>query len=368
MRDTVFVPSFGNRPRNLVGREEIIFEFESSLQSVPGSRERTILMLGQRGSGKTVLLLEFAEIAREKGFIVSSPTVVSKDMPTRILEKLQSEGEDHLPGAKAQFAGGSVSAFGFGGGFDLKLEDQNPKSFAWKLSEICSNLNQKGKPVLILVDEVQAGREELRQLIVAYQEMIGAGLDVCMVLAGLPTAVSSVLNDHVLTFLNRATRIHLPPLRIGDIDIYYQNAFSDLNIQIDDDMVSTAAEETRGSPYLMQLIGHYIVLNAKEGCSITERQFSSALLRAKKDFMNDICGTSLAALSDKDISFLAAMAVDGEATSVSAIASRLNCTSSLVQTYKRRLTQAGIISQPRRGTVQFAIPYLRDYLYENYSQ
>ncbi len=368
MRDTVFVPSFGNRPRNLVGREEIISKFEASLQSAPGSRERAMLMLGQRGSGKTVLLLEFAEIARKQGCIVASPTVVSKEMPTRILEKLRSEGEDYLPGTKAQFSGGSVSAFGFGGGFDLKLEDQEPKSFAWNLSQICSALNKNGKPVLILIDEVQANQEELRQLIVAYQEMVGEGMDIFMVLAGLPTSISSVLNDHVLTFLNRAVKIHLPPLRTGDIEFYYQKAFTDLNIRLDDVQISAAAKETDGSPYLMQLIGHYIVLSAEERSCVTEAQFSSALQRAKEDFMNDICGTALAPLSDKDIAFLAAMAMDGETTEISAVISRLNCTSSLAQTYKRRLIQSGIIRQPRRGAVQFAVPYLRDYLYKNYAE
>ena len=368
MRDTVFVPSFGNRPRNLVGREEILRGFEASLQSAPGSRERAMLMLGQRGSGKTVLLLEFADIAKKRGCIVASPTVVSKEMSARILEKLRSEGEDYLSGTKAQFAGGSVSAFGFGGGFDLKLEEQAPKSFAWNLSNICSELNQNGKPVLILIDEVQANQEELRQLIVSYQEMVGEGMDVFLVLAGLPAVISSVLNDHVLTFLNRSVKINLPPLRIGDIAFYYQKAFADLNLCLQEEQISVAARETDGSPYLMQLIGHYIVLSADEGSHITEHQFSAALQRAKEDFMNDICGTALAPLSEKDIAFLAAMAVDGDTAEISAIISRLNCTSSLAQTYKRRLIQTGIIRQPRRGTVQFAVPYLRDYLYKNYAE
>ena len=50
MKDTYFVPAFGNRPRNLVGREEILQIFQDNLQSLPGSRERSTLILGQRGS------------------------------------------------------------------------------------------------------------------------------------------------------------------------------------------------------------------------------------------------------------------------------------------------------------------------------
>ena len=89
MQDTVFVPSFGNPPRNLVGREDTLRAFEDLFQSVPGSRERVMLLLGQRGSGKTVLLLQLAELAKKRGYVVASPTIVSKELPTRILEKLK---------------------------------------------------------------------------------------------------------------------------------------------------------------------------------------------------------------------------------------------------------------------------------------
>ena len=366
MRDTIFVPSFGNRPRNLVGREEIISAFESALRNPPGSRERAMLILGQRGSGKTVLLLEFADVARKYGCVVASPTVVSQEMPVRILEKLQSDGEPYLPGTRNRITGASVSAFGFGGGIDLKSEELDSKSFAGKLSGLCSELNKRGKPVLLLVDEVQAEQKELRQLIIAYQEMVGEGLDVFIVLAGLPTTVSAVLNDHVLTFLNRASKIDLPPLKIGDIEFYYKKVFSELNIRLRDEQISRAAEKTGGSPYLMQLIGHYIALSAEAGDSVSDSQFSATIQRAREDFMNDICETTLAPLSGKDIAFLAAMAVYGEAVEMADVISKLHCTASLAQTYKRRLIQAGVIRQPRRGIVQFAVPYLRDYLYKNY--
>lgn len=59
--DTIFSPSFGNRPSYLVGRETIIREFMHGLESEPGNRDRAMVLLGQRGSGKTVLLWELAE-------------------------------------------------------------------------------------------------------------------------------------------------------------------------------------------------------------------------------------------------------------------------------------------------------------------
>lgn len=77
--DTIFAPSFGNRPSQLVGREPQIGTMLAGLDSAPGSRERSIVMLGQRGSGKTVLLWELAERARARGWTVASPTILRGD-------------------------------------------------------------------------------------------------------------------------------------------------------------------------------------------------------------------------------------------------------------------------------------------------
>lgn len=368
MQDTVFVPSFGNPPRNLVGREDTLRSFENLFQSVPGSRERVMLLLGQRGSGKTVLLLQLAELARKRGYVVASPTIVSKELPTRILEKLKDDGDAYLDKPKPRIVGGNIEVAGTGGGIVIEHEDEPEKSFSWRLSRLCSELNKKKKPVLILVDEVQANQDSLRELIVAYQEMVGQELDVSMALAGLPATISSVLNDHVLTFLNRAVKIQLTPLRIGDIEYYYRSVFSNLKIKLTDTQISTAAKETDGSPYMMQLIGHYLVLGAEKNTPVSDTQFEAAIQTAKNNFMNDICQTTLAPLSDKDISFLAAMAVYGETAEISDIIERLQSTNSTVQTYKRRLVHAGIIVSPKRGTVQFAVPYLRDYLYQEYAE
>jgi hypothetical protein len=56
VEDTIFSPAFGNRPSYLLGREAVLRDFERGLQARPGSRERASVLLGQRGSGKTVLL------------------------------------------------------------------------------------------------------------------------------------------------------------------------------------------------------------------------------------------------------------------------------------------------------------------------
>ena len=98
----------------------------------------------------------------------------------------------------------------------------------------------------------------LEQLVTAYQELVGEGLNVALVMAGLPGAVCATLNDRVLTFLNRARKVTLEPLSVGDVDAYYQRAFEELDLDIPGDLRLRAARATQGSPYMLQLIGYNI--------------------------------------------------------------------------------------------------------------
>ena len=83
-----------------------------------------------------------------------------------------------------------------------------------------------------------------------WQELVGEGLNVALVMAGLPGAVSATLNDRVLTFLNRARKVTLEPLSVGDVDAYYQRAFEELDLDIPGDLRLDAARATQGSPYM----------------------------------------------------------------------------------------------------------------------
>jgi len=111
--DSVFSPSFGNRPSRLVGREDIIQQFLRGLESKPGNRERAVVLLGQRGSGKTVLLWELADRARQMDFVVASPTVATDGMLERIVEKRQDDGKRYVKEKESHLSGGNLGAFGF---------------------------------------------------------------------------------------------------------------------------------------------------------------------------------------------------------------------------------------------------------------
>ena len=77
-----FRPSFGNSPPVLAGRDELIEQFAEALDNGPGAPGRATLYTGARGTGKTVMLNEVADIARQRGWLVieetASPGVVTR--------------------------------------------------------------------------------------------------------------------------------------------------------------------------------------------------------------------------------------------------------------------------------------------------
>lgn len=362
MTDTVFSPSFGNRPSQLVGREETMQDLCKGLMAPVGSRERAILLLGQRGFGKTVLLWELADRARELGYVVATPTVAAEGMLQRIVEKIQDDGERYMRERHSSVTGATAGAFGFTVGLQFSREVEESKSFQYKLAHLCRRLSQQNKGVLILVDEVQANSPEIRELVVAYQELVGEGLNIALGMAGLPGAVAATLNDRVLTFLNRARKVELGPLATGDIDAFFAAAFSELRIAMGEDVRRAAACATLGSPYMLQLVGHYLTLYARDA-RVDDAILARALRTAQEDFENDVCRTSLAALSDRDVAFLKAVSESGgESAHMADIAESMGVTPDYAQKYRRRLLDAGIIRSPRRGVVEFAVPYLAEYL------
>ena len=112
IRDTMFAPSFDNRPAYLVGRDALVERFVEGLSAEPGSRDRAVVMLGQRGYGKTVLLWELADRAAAMGYVVAHPTIVSSGMLDRIVEKVQQDGRRHLGSKSVRLANASIGAYG----------------------------------------------------------------------------------------------------------------------------------------------------------------------------------------------------------------------------------------------------------------
>ena len=79
----------------------------------------------------------------------------------------------------------------------------------WK--KVLKQLKEKGIKVLVTLDEAQS-TPEVKQLAATYQLMRREKYNISLVMTGLPSEVSELQNDNVLTFLLRSGRLTLTPV------------------------------------------------------------------------------------------------------------------------------------------------------------
>lgn len=83
-----FMPAAGKMPPVLVGRKSLICDFEEALDNGAGAPGRLMLISGQLGFGKTVMLAELGRRAEEHGWTVLSDTA-SHGLCDRLLSVLE---------------------------------------------------------------------------------------------------------------------------------------------------------------------------------------------------------------------------------------------------------------------------------------
>jgi len=66
--DNPFNPGSGVPPPFLAGRDEDLSRFRRSLTSIADGKQENLMLVGLRGTGKTVLLNEFHRTCIEEGF------------------------------------------------------------------------------------------------------------------------------------------------------------------------------------------------------------------------------------------------------------------------------------------------------------
>ena len=357
---SLFQPTFGNRPEQFIGRDGMIEQFMMGLQEPVGSRNRCTLFLGQRGMGKTALLLELSDRAQKKGYVVARVTA-HEGMPQAIIEQFQLNGSQYFKDDKRKVTGLTAGALGFSFGLTFSEAAERQYGFRAKMSLLCDKLAEKGKGALILIDEVRTS-VAMREVAASYQELVGDRKNIAIAMAGLPHAVSTVLNDNVLTFLNRATKVELGTISTQLIRAYYEKSFRSIGITIPDALLDRAALSTRGFPYLMQLIGYYVTQYTMEGGTVTDDIMNQSERAAMKDLEDNVFKPILAPLSDNDRVFLRALAHCGETATTAQLQEKLGKKGPAIQPYRKRLIDAGVIETLIRGELVFAVPYLADYL------
>jgi len=356
-----FTPAFGSEPLFLAGREQIIEDIINALQNGPGDPNRVSVLIGPRGSGKTVLLTKIAVEAAKIGWVSASVTA-SPGMMEKILEQIEQNGKEFLP-SKAKKRLTEIHAFGVG--FSMENTETRTPSWRLQMTRYIELLSEYEIGVLLTVDEIDVRQPEMVELVADFQHFIREKRNTALIMAGLPGKTLQMFHDDSISFVRRAFQHNLESIHIADVKAAIQKTIEASGKKIDTDALETAAAFSEGFPFLIQLVGFHTWRQSdmKKTISLIDVERG---IESSEEFMDRmILDTTVRELSEGDRAFLLAMLPDEAESKMINISKRLGISSNLAGQYRLRLIKQGVIEEYGRGRVQFAMPLLKKYLAKN---
>ena len=362
-----FHPSFGVSPPLLVGRDQLLDEFVEALEDGPGSSGRATLYTGARGSGKTVMLNAVEDRARAMGWLLVSETAspgfvgrVTRQHLPRLLADFDPEAvRRRLSGLTAPWGAGALSW----STIEAHVVETGLRNQVELLTDL---LAENGTGLLITLDEIHQNQiGELRELATTVQHAFREGRELAFVGAGLVSAISDVTNDDVLTFLRRAERHALGSVGRHDVERALKEPIEASGRRVQGEALLVMANGTRGYPFLIQLVGAQTWRLHASAVEVTVEDAQRGVANALRRLGSLVHEPALADTSAIDRSFLLAMVQDDGPSKMADIQRRLGVDVSYASQYRLRLLAAELIEPVRHGYVDFALPYLREYLREH---
>lgn len=368
-----FKPTAGKMPPILIGRQSIIDDFKEGLENGAGAPGRLMLITGQRGYGKTVMLTELGRVAKDAGWEVISETA-SEGMCDRLVSALVRPGMK-LRGVNVQPSigvSGILNASLGGASFSV---DQ----VALTLREVVNQRLAKmprGKGIVFTIDEAQAASMvDMVALATTIQHVIrdedmrdvsdSDKHGVAFVFAALPSLMDELLHERVLTFLRRSVQHDLGLVAYPDVRSAYIEAVREGGLAIDSEVAELAAEASDGYPYMIQLVGYYMWRAAEVRGS---KEIEEAdVIQGKKDalvlFDDAVCAPLFDGLTAAQKLFVKAVAKEApQPAKVSEIANRAHRSASWVSKYRASLIKERVVESAGYGLVRLSASHLAEYV------
>ena len=315
-----FSLSFGTRPAELIERPVQASEITESFLS-EYVNQRTYMITGVRGSGKTVLLTELAAHFRERKDWTVIPLSPESDMIH------------------------SLALFGFG----LEIDGEPPVTDdETAILRMLKSIREKGGNVLITVDEV-TNNEHVRKFAAVYQILIREEMPLFLIMTGLYENIYDLQNEKSLTFLYRAPKIQLRPLNFPAMAETYENTLG-----VEHETAVEMAKLTKGYAFAFQVLGYFTY---KE----ENRDYRKVIAKYRLYLDEFVYEKLWSELSAKDRSIITCMAQKGAET-VSEIRAKTGMESNEFSKYRLRLIRKGLVDGSERGRLAFTLPLFREFV------
>lgn len=378
-----FSPGAGSPPPELVGRDPILQTARILLGRVKRRRpERSMLLTGLRGVGKTVLLNEIERIARADGYRTIA-IEASEDKPLGLLispylRSLLYE-LDRGAGVSEKVKRGLAILRSFIGALSVKVDDItygfdiNPEVGTADSGDLEIDLpslfiaigeaaEHRETAIAILIDEVQYfSSKELAALIMAMHKVQQRQLPLVLLGAGLP-----ILPGLAGESKSYAERLFSFPdvgaLSEADAAKALQDPAAVAGIAFEPDALDEIYRLTKGYPYFVQEWG-YQVWNLAETSPITRELVDSATTSVIERLDRSFFRVRFDRLTPSEKKLLRAMAELGPGPHRTGdIAEALGVKVSSLGPVRAKLIWKGMIYSPAHGDVAFTVPLFDEFM------
>ncbi len=390
-----YAPGAGQRPPELAGRDGELDAFDVVLERVSRGRpERSIVLTGLRGVGKTVLLNALRSAAVRAGWgtgkLEARPDQslrrpLSAALHTAVRELGSPGDSDAVLGAIKAFAlraAPSKAAMRdrWSPGIDVPATTGRADSgdieidLVELLTDVGGLAADAGTGVGIFIDEMQdLGPEDVSALCAACHEISQAGLPLIVVGAGLPhlPAVLSASKSYSERLFHY-TRIDRLDRAAADLALTVPAA--EEGAEFDDAALAALYELTAGYPYFVQAYGK-VAWDAAPRSPIGADDVRVAAPEAESELAVGFFGSRFERATPAEREYLRAMAdvaldrpdadADGDAVPTAAVAKLLDRTPQSLSPARDALLKKGLIYSGERGKIAFTVPHFGRYLRQN---
>lgn len=370
-----FAPGAGNQPPEMAGRERVMEELTVALQRVKqGRSDRSRLLLGLRGVGKTVLLNRLDELASRHGYetlIFEAPE--ERGLPEMLVPKLRSllVRLSRVERAKtlARRALGVLRAFAAAfrvsvGDVEFGVEAEPGTADSGDLESDLPELflavgmaaQEAEAGVALLLDEVQyLSSEDLSALIVAMHRISQKNLPVLLVGAGLPQLAG--LAGEAKSYAERLFRYpEIGPLSPDAAAEAIRAPVEREGAQIEDEALERIVHETEGYPYFLQEWGFH-AWDEAAGTPISSADVERASVTVLAHLDQDFFKVRFDRLTQREKEYLRAMAELGPGPYRSGeIAELLGTSVTTAASLRDGLIKKGMIYSRQHGLADFTVP------------